>query len=160
MGVFEKFMPTRDSRSTKLIADLDDLISQPIGFRYLGKEYVIEPMTTRNFITVTKALGELEAILKRQEGGELNEDEIYDAYFLFVSSLCKKISLSDIRKATVSQLHALLNLLMQHITGQTASQMVGNPDEKKKIQVNSPSSIFSRSLHSLLASIRLASKKS
>lgn len=159
MGVFEKFIPTRAARSPKLIADLDDLISQPIGFRYLGKEYTLEPMTTRNFMSVTRALDDLKMILSSQEG-VLNEEAIYDAYYVFVSSLCRKISLSDIKKATVSQLHALLNLLIQHITGQTASQMVVDPEEKKKIQVSFLSSIFSRSLHSLLDSTRLVSKKS
>jgi hypothetical protein len=163
MGVLHKLMPSRDEkRRVNLIADLDDLISQPIGFKYLGKEYIIEPMTTHNFMIVSRALQDLENVLKDKNNEDFNEDDIYQAYYDFISTLCPRISISDIRKAKIAQLHALLNLMIRHITGQTAPDMVAVDDtEKKKIlnQINSRSSIFSRSLHSFLGSIRLASNK-
>jgi hypothetical protein len=164
MGILHKLMPTRDDRrSTKLIADLDDLISQPIGFKYLGKSYIVEPMTTHNFMLVTRALHELEGILKTKEQQEFHEDEIYEAYFNFVSSLCPQMTLSDIKKAKIPQLHALLNLMVRHISGQTAPDMVAEDPEKKKTQIlmthDSQNSIFSRCLHSCLVSIRTVLKK-
>lgn len=161
MGILHKLMPTRDDRRpTKMIADLDDLISQPIGFKFRGKEYIIEPMTTENFMLVTNAMHELEQILKTKEHSQFNEKEIYKAYYNFVSVLCPTISYYSIKKAKIPQLHALLNLMIRHITGQTAPDMVAEEDdlEKKKsqnpVKQNYQSSIFSRSLHSCLDSIR------
>lgn len=166
MGILHKLMPTRDDKKSALmIADLDDLISQPIGFKYLGKEYIIEPMTTHNFMIVTRALHELEQILKTKEQSEFNEDEIHNAYYNFVSALCPTITLIEIKKAKIPQLHALLNLMVRHITGQTAHEMVAEDEdlEKKKslnpVKQNYQSSIFSRSLHSCLDSIRSVLKK-
>jgi hypothetical protein len=161
MSGLSHFMPARGAKlPVKVISDLDDLVAQPIGFRYLGEDYIIAPMTTRNFMIVTQALHELEETLKKQNG-EWDDESIYQAYYEFISPLCPGISLKKIKKGTISQLHALLNLMVRHITGQTEPDMVREEEEKKKIQIQKhfKKSNFSRSLLSFLGFTRSVSKK-
>lgn len=141
MGLIHKFMPAREeAKPAKLIADLDLLVSQKIGFRYLGRDHVIEPMTTANFIAVVKALHQIEVVAKLKEGDEgYDKDGVYLAYYEFVSSLCSSVSLEDIKEAKLPQLHALMALLIKHIKGETAQDMVEAPSsdlesEKKKMK--------------------------
>lgn len=139
MGLLHKIMPTRDAFSppatpVKVIADLDLLISQPIGFKYLGRDYVIDPMTTRNYIEVVKGLHDIEVLTSNRDSTTL--EDTYQAYYKFVHALCKTMTLEDIKKATLPQLAALMNLLIRHIKGETTGDMVGEPQvedvEKKK----------------------------
>lgn len=165
MGVLHKLMPARDAhQNVKMIVDLDDLIVQKIGFKYLGKMYVIEPMTTYNFMLATKSLQDLQNTLQSRTDQAFQEDEIYVVYHQFISTLCPAITLSEIRQGTIAQLHGLLNLMIRHISGQTNSEMEMSPEdkEKKKIQnlkIDSQASVFSRFLHSCLVSLNLVSKK-
>lgn len=165
MGVLHKLMPSRDAhRSVKMIADFDDLISQKIGFKYLGRMYVIEPMTTYNFMLATKALQDLQTTLNSRTDEAFQEDQVYEVYHKFISTLCPEITYADIRKGTISQLHGLLNLMVRHITGQTNEEMEKSPEsEEKKKTLNQksdyPSSTFSRFLRSCADSIRLVLRK-
>jgi hypothetical protein len=142
MGLLHKLMPTRGGtqKPVKLITDLDLLVSQPIGFRYLGRDHVIEPMTTQNFIDVVKALHDIEVIASRSEDHpEFDQEEIYLAYHRFVSALCDSITLEDIKKAKLPQLHALMALLTKHIKGETTPDMMesesdASDSEKKKMK--------------------------
>lgn len=140
MGLLHRLMPTRgEHKPVKVIADLDLLVSQPIGFKYLGRDHVIQPMTTANYIEVVKALHDMEMIVgKRQDDPDFDQDSIYAAYHRFVSALCKTISIEDIKKAKLPQLHALMALMISHIKGETASDMVETPAEsdieKKKMK--------------------------
>lgn len=141
MGLLHKIMPSRDAFAppatpVKVIADLDLLISQPIGFKYLGRDYVIDPMTTKNYFEVIKGLHDIEVLTSNRDSTTL--EETYQAYYRFVHALCKTITLEDIKKATLPQLSALMNLLIKHIKGETTGDMVGEAEvtdsEKKKIR--------------------------
>lgn len=137
MGLIQKLMPSRSEHTpVKVIADLDALISQPIGFKYLGKDFIIDPMTTENFIQITKALHDMEVALKADG---MDQDAIYLTYYNFIHALCKSITLSDIKKAALPQLHALMALLIKHIKGETGQEMVDAPEtfdeaQKKKMR--------------------------
>ena len=72
MSLFEKIMPTRtQSQPVKIIADLDDLTRQRVGFKFNGKQFIIEPMTTENFIALAVALNEMDVFLKSKSGENL-----------------------------------------------------------------------------------------
>lgn len=134
-------MPTRDEhKPVKVISDLDALISQPIGFKYLGKDHIIEPMTTENYIEVCQGLYDMDIVARRKEDDpEFEKDAIYAAYFRFIHSVCKTITLEDLKKAKIAQLHALIALIIKHVKGETSPDMIEKPSspedlEKKKMK--------------------------
>ncbi len=128
MGVF-KLRPARPE--VKVIADIDEIISQPIGFRFNGRIYTIQPISTRVFVHVAQELQSFTQLLKKKETEEITEDEIYNSYYRWVKSVCPEISQADIRKMTVAQLNALMNLIIEHMTGRTAKEMLGDAEKKK-----------------------------
>lgn len=143
MGILHSFKPTRDAKKhnepMKLIADLDAIISQPIGFKYLGNQYVIEPLTTESYMDLILAYQNLQFLLKRrdEQDGTVTLDQTYEAYYTLMHSVCPTITLSEIKKGKLIQLSAMLGLMIKHITGDTAPLMAGSDpfemsDEKKK----------------------------
>ena len=157
-------MPTRtQSQPVKIIADLDDLTSQRVGFKFNGKQFIIEPMTTENFIALAVALNEMDVFLKSKSGeNEKHElDEVYEKYYELTKALCHNIKFEHIKSMTVAQLHALMHLIIRHVTGQTQEDMTKSiipEDEKKKIQ-SSSNSVSSQLFRLFAGSTRSASKK-
>jgi hypothetical protein len=129
-----KLFPARtEKKPLKIIADFDALISEPIGFRFHGKEYEIKPVDTETFMRVAKALQEIQDLLsQRTQGTEVDNEKVYDAYHKFLSPLCPSITLKDLNSMALPQIHALKNLIIRHMLGDTAEQMQGEKSEKKK----------------------------
>lgn len=133
MGVLQKLMPARDAQAStvKIIADLDSLVSQRIGFRFAGKDFVVEPVSTGSFIRISQTMAEFQELLLKKDDASagVTEARIYEAYYRWISVLCPAISLRDIQAMKIVQLHALMNLMIRHITGQTQEP---TPDLEKK----------------------------
>lgn len=134
--ILSRIMPARQKPAVKVIADLDSIVSQPIGFRFMGKDYVIEPVTTEKFMQIAGALERMQNIAKEHaENKGITQEDVYESYHDFIKSLCPKITVKDLRSMALPQLHAVINLMIRHITGQTDDQMVGESEihsEKKK----------------------------
>lgn len=131
MGMLHKLMPARPD--VKLIADLDEIISQPIGFKFGGRDYVIQPVSTSAFLKITQAMENFQALLKVKDSkpGEITEDIVYEAFYRWIVILVPEIKLAAVKKMAFAQLNALMTLMIQHITGQTSDAMHGGSEKKK-----------------------------
>lgn len=132
--MLHKLKPARmNAKPAKVIADLDDLIAEPVAFRFQGKTWVLKPVDTETFMRVARALEDIQELLSGHSGGEpKNKEEIYDAYLVFIQPLCEGIGMTEIRSMTLPQLHALMSLIIRHITGQTTQESVSGSEEEKK----------------------------
>lgn len=133
-GVLTKIMPSRaQAQDTQVVADLDDLIARPVGFRFRGRVYQLAPVSTRKFMEMANLLGEIQTMIKSQsEGAGITENEIYQAYHRYISVLCHQFTTEMLKSMTLPQVHALLNLVIKQVTGQPMNL---DTDEKKKMTV-------------------------
>jgi hypothetical protein len=130
MGVLKHFMPTRDAVTPSVVADLDKLIAEPVAFKFQGKVYTLEPVSTRIFMQLADSLGKAQALVKAQVAGEsVTSDEIYLTYVDVVKPLCPEFGIEVLKKMTLPQVHALINLVMKQVTGQPMNL---DESEKKK----------------------------
>ena len=127
MGIISKLMPARSANEepVKIISDLDSLISRRIGVKFQGKVLEIEPVDTQSFIRIAQASFEFHKLLhdKEMNNVEVTQDQIYRAYYKFISILCPSISMDEIKSMKVQQLSALMQTIVAHISGKTAKDM-------------------------------------
>lgn len=159
-----KIMPTRDAhQEVRMIADLDDLIGDPIGFKFNGKGYLLRPVSTENYLRISKAY---EKVMKGlNDRSDHTIEEIQKCYHEFFSSVCPELSLQDVQSMTIQQMTQLIGLLMCHITGQTTNEYMGVNDSnkgKKKIQMAQKinPSILHRLYHSCVSFIHSVIRRS
>lgn len=129
MSVLHKLLPNRaGKKSVKIVADFDQLIAEPIGFRFQGRDFEIKPVDTETFMKTTHSLQEIQDLLKKKgEGQEITNEEVYEAYLKFTQPLCPQITLKILKSMSLSQIHALVNLIIRHILGDA------EPQEKKNL---------------------------
>lgn len=126
--MFKKFMPARGD--FEVIADIDAVISKPIGFTLHGKDHRINPITTELFLIWSNALANLWNLKSKEN---VKEGETLDAYYTVINSLCPSITLEDIKKCEPSQVAAIYGIILDHATGRIRSE-----DEKKKTLQQAP----------------------
>lgn len=119
-GVLSKIMPARAAATpVRVVVDIDKLISERVGFVWRGKTYPIEAVTTEQFMRMADVLGEIQTLIKAQsEGAKTSEESIYEAYHRYISVLCPSFTMDELRKMPIPGLHAILNLIIKHATGQ------------------------------------------
>lgn len=133
-GVVQKIMPARSAKDMSLILDLDDLITKPVGFRFRGKIYRVEPVSAETFMELSQALSEAGSLLEAAKvGGIMAMDEVYEAYQKFVSVLVPTFTVSILKEMQLPQVHALINLIIKHATGQPMD--LNGELEKKKMML-------------------------
>lgn len=114
-----------------MVADLDALIAEPVGFRFQGKVYRCEPVDTKTFLQLAEVLEEVRQLIKSQgEGLPISSEQIYEAYHRYISAVCPDFTISILKAMTLPQVHGLLNLVIKHVTGQP---MAPEDTEKKKM---------------------------
>jgi len=122
-------MPTRHQFSEEgVYANLDQLIAEPLPFRVHGKVHILKPVTTEEFYFLTNALSRLYTLRDQEKG--VKADELIEAYFQVVSSICSTITRKDIEDMTQPQIGALYSLVLEHATGR--SQKIDHEELKKK----------------------------
>ena len=124
-----KLRPSRaQSKPTDVIADLDALISNDVGFIFQGKTHRIKAITTENFFNVTNAIAKLDSM----RNGKYTKADLLGTYAGIFSSVCDTIGPSDIENMTQAQVGALFQLILDCVTGK--SQVTDL--EKKKANLN------------------------
>lgn len=119
--MFKRFKPAREE-NFEIIADIDKVVSSPIGIKLHGRDHRIEPLTTETFLKWSKSVGELYSLASK----EVTEDQMKQAYFNCIHSLCKTVTMDDIMKCEKSQIAALFGVILDHCTGRA------HTDEYKK----------------------------
>ena len=128
-GILTKLRPARQAaEDIRVVVDLDSLISEPVGFRFRGKIYQIQPVTTRQFMQMSQVLGELQSLNTAQKSGtEVHEETINAAFHRYVSAICPELTMELLVSMTLAQRGALLTLILRHATG-----TVDQPETEKK----------------------------
>lgn len=111
MDIFKRKKAKEDF---EVIADVDAVVASPIGFRLHGKDHKIDPITTEQFLNWSNSLAHLYSLKDKKE---VSPEEMIEAYFQIIGSLCKTITKEDIRKCEQAQLAALYGLIFDHCTG-------------------------------------------
>jgi hypothetical protein len=133
--MIHKIMPTRGERDMSMVVDLDDLVTRPVGFRFRGKLHRVEPVSAQTFMELSDALSEAGNLLDRARAGDkLGEEAVYAAYQKFVSVLCPSFTVNLLRDMQLPQVHALINLIIKHATGQP--MRLEEITEKKKMTLS------------------------
>ena len=109
-----KFMPARSQMNDNLIADLDTLIDETVSLRLHGKTHTLNQITTIVFLKYTNRLAILNSCISNKN---ISEEELLDAYYELINSICETITIEDIKKAQSSQLAALLQLVIDKVMG-------------------------------------------
>jgi hypothetical protein len=134
-GAMHKLMPARSAKDMSMIVDLDDLITRPVGFKFQGKIYRVEPVSAQTFMELSDALSEAGNLLAAAKAGDkIAEVQVYEAYQKFVSVLVPKFTVNILKEMQLPQVHALINLIIKHATGQPMSPQ--EITEKKKLSMN------------------------
>lgn len=119
-----KFKPTRSAHEEpEIIADMDALISEPSYFKLHDKVHKISPMLVGEFFRVSEALA---GIHKLDEVDKITLSECIDKYYNIIHAVCPTITKMDIQNASQAQIAAVLQHVIEHITG------VAHTSEKKK----------------------------
>lgn len=120
--------------NVRVVADLDKLVAEPIGFRLNGKVHVIKPITTRTFLLVSQKLGELDILrAKISKTGEISEREIVERYHAVFQSCSDTMTKDDIRDMTHSQRAALLQVILECIGGKAHVQSAEESEKKNAL---------------------------
>ena len=113
--IFSKLQPTRQAAAPSgVVADLDAMLSEAVGFKLHGKMHVIRPLTVEQFMKLTNKMAEIYD-LKNKTG--IEPSEIVDLYYSTVSIASKTVTREDISNMNTQQVTALLELIIETITG-------------------------------------------
>lgn len=106
------------------IADLDALSDSKVPFKFGGKIHYLRPMRTKEFFAATNQLANMDNLRER---GSVTAEELVEAYYGLFSSVCETITRDDVLSMTQPQCIALLQLVLDTVTGRAQADI-----EKKK----------------------------
>jgi hypothetical protein len=117
--------PVRDAKTSepvKVIADLDRLIADSIGFKLHGKIHVVKPLSTAQFFKIYDRFVKLEQMQKDIGEKEKPEDLVVDALYEIFHSFADTLTKDDVRELTWTQVNALMSLVMETVQGKTHAE--------------------------------------
>jgi hypothetical protein len=121
----KKFKPARTAAQSRPIADLDAMLVEPVGFRLLGRDHVINPISVEQFFLVTTKWAELDMLKAKKD---VAISEVLDKYFEIISSVVDTISRDDLNQMSMQQIGGALQLVVETVTGKVFAE-----DQKKTL---------------------------
>lgn len=117
-----KLRPARSQAEAEkpisVIADLDALTEEKVGFKFHGKVYVLRPVTAEEMMNMELARIKLVTMLQAKgDGLLLNSDEVYERYFELINPIVPDLPYAELRAMSVMVLNSLLSLVMRQLTG-------------------------------------------
>jgi len=127
-----RIMPARSAKSENII-DLDEVLSQTVAIKVLGKTYEMVSITVEKAMEIDRAKGRMTEFLNRIEKEQVGMDEVYEEYFHFIHMVAPDVTLDDVMDMTVVQLNRFFKIANEHITLElTGKTLAENEQEKKK----------------------------
>lgn len=121
-----KLWPSRTQKQkSDLVADLDALLDESIGFRLHGKDHDIRPISAKEFFKFTNAYARLSEL---SETKEIPAEKLIEGYYEVFSSVCDTITLEDVKQMSLAQVGALFQLIIETVSGRA------QVDQKKTLQ--------------------------
>lgn len=126
------FKPARtnaEDPNMKILCDFDALVSQTVGFKFKGRNYLVKNVDVENYMQVTLAYRNLlEMVQSRSQGASLEENEVYQKYFDLVHPLVPDFTIEDLKKLPLVLLNQMMNLIFRQLAGDPS---LFDKDEKK-----------------------------
>lgn len=124
-----RLWPARSAKhqEAEVVADLDAMLSEPIAFRFQGKTHIIKPISTAELLKYSNAAFRVSEVMKDEKA---THDSVTDAAYGVISSVCSSITRKDLQKMNQVQVGALLNLVIECVTGKIYAR--GEPEAEKK----------------------------
>lgn len=114
----------------QVVSDLDAMVAHPVAFRLHGKVHFIKPITVKEFYAFTNAINSINALEKQEH---VTSGQVLEMYEKLICSVCDSVTRKDVENLTQAQCGALLNLIIECVTGkaQVDSVQAGASEEKK-----------------------------
>jgi hypothetical protein len=109
----------------KVVADLDVIDVKPVAFRFNGETHLLKPVTTKEFLKASESFAKMDAMSKSDN--QVPIEEVIDVYADLISSLCDTVNRDDILNMSQAQVAALLQLIIDHVTGRVVKDEKKNP---------------------------------
>jgi hypothetical protein len=113
---------------SQVVSDLDAMVAMPVAFRLHGKVHYIKPISVREFYAFTNAMISLQGLEKAEH---VTPQQIIELYFNLIRSVCDSVARPDVEKMTQAQCGALLNLIVECVTGKAQVEKEAGAEEKK-----------------------------
>lgn len=113
----------------QVVSDLDAMIAHPIAFRLHGKIHQIKPISVKEFYAFTNAIASITTL---ESDNKITTAQVIDLYTRIICSVCDSITRKDVELMTQAQCGALLNLIVEAVTGKAHAESQAPSDEKKK----------------------------
>lgn len=116
--MLELFRPARPSShgDTQVVSDLDAICVKPVAIQWQGRTHVLKPITTAEFLRASEAMAKMDALTKKDKD-QIKLDELVDAYANVIASVCDTITRKDVLKMSQAQVGALIQVIIDHVTG-------------------------------------------
>lgn len=124
--MFGLFRPSRATVEVRVVADLDRLVSESVGFMLHGKVRRIKPLTQETFLKVINELATLDML---RTSKDFEPIKLRKAYLSLFSKACEPMSDSDLKQMTDAQIGALVQQIIECVTGRAQAS-----GEKKNLQ--------------------------
>lgn len=111
----------------RVIADLDRLVSEPVGFRYAGKVHRIKPMSTEVFLSVLRDLARVHEIQRLKI--QVDEGTMTKVMAALFMDVCDTLTYDDIAEMTYAQRTSLFANIIDIVKGSTKDE--GGQAQKK-----------------------------
>ena len=110
--------------ANKIVADLDAIKSEPVGFYLFEKLHIIKPLNVEEFMGYVDEYVNLMDLKNRTE---VSAEELIEKYYRCFSKVIKTLTIDDVKNMSQQQCAALYELVMDTITGKVFTT------EKKKL---------------------------
>ena len=115
----DKFKKKPKISHSKIVADLDAIKSEPVGFVLHGKEFTIQPLDVVGFMSM---LDEYMTLMDLKKMENVTPEALVERYFNCFSKVIPEITKKDINAMTHQQCAALYELVMDTITGKVFAE--------------------------------------
>jgi len=117
-----KLLPTRQKALdqegdgvTNIVADIDAIEVNPVAFKWNGKAHYLRPVSTKEYLKIAEIFVRMDNLNKNQS--EYSVNDLVDVYSELISSLCNTITKKDVLSMTQVQVAAIIQLIIEHVTG-------------------------------------------
>lgn len=104
--------------SVKILSDFDSMVTEEVGFKFMGKIHILKPVSVENFMRITIAYRKLiDMLQKRSQGEALTDKEVFQRYYDLIHPIVPTIQIDQIESMTLVMLNNLVNLVLRQISG-------------------------------------------
>ena len=114
--------------NARIVTNLDRLVAEPVGVMLLGKRRIVKPITTEQFLKLSRELAAIDMLRMKAQTEPLDEKEVVEKYSELFKIAVEPFSGDDMNKMTYPQMAALFQVILDCVGGKAQVE-----DEKKNV---------------------------